>query len=465
MASLNEQDITQITLRFLKSHYRQRQREGAAMLSANRMGAGGIKADGFIRFPQVQGEDFQATVEATSADSRYEVRYKVKKSLLGWDSVASALFLTTAGFAVLYVREILPMDRYNMFTWISFLLGAAFLAFFFFYGMLRLRRRYRYIPALEQFKKYYANEQWVAIAEDVFPNYHDDSYYLELREQCIYNGFGLIVIRENKPPIIQVTPSRQDLFKHRRRLISFLPQAEFNKMARKERYEKATEFASSALRYKYQIIVCLISILAIAGILYQESQRHTLEEQEYADYQEEMEQVRQRNRGNILPDSIRPNLYVIDTPFIWPPPFRKDVKNYLELGLAPEPPPGPAPLLEPREEEAGFILPYPDVAGLITYDCSQLRIEGDAFVVQERVYSSYSLAAPRIAELSSYGLEVYGMWLGCFLEAGSGYVVYFGPVFREEAEAERAMKSYATQMGDNVLNINLEVRALSIKPQ
>lgn len=363
------------------------------------------------------------------------------------------------------------MAQFAVIVWIAFLIVAFLLIFPFFYVPLSPLRRYRYIYAIEQFKQYYADEQWVAIAEDVFPNYYDDRYYLELRNQCIYNGFGLLVVRENKPPVMQVTPSRQDLFSNRRRLIPLFSQMEIDKVIREEKYPdwlrqfKPRRFLAFNQRFKYQMIACLISFVAIAGVLYQKTQEQPMEEQEYADYLEEMEQAKLKNRGNILPDSIRPNLYVVDTPFVWPPPYRKDVKNYLQLGLAPEPPPGPAPLLEPKEEEPGFILPYPDVAGLITYDCSQLRIEGDAFVVQEGAYSSYSLAAPRIAELSSYGLEVYGMWLGCFLEAGSGYVVYFGPVFREEAEAERAMKAYATQMGDNVLNISLEVRALSIKPQ
>ena len=51
--------------------------------------------------------------------------------------------------------------------------------------------RYRYIYAVEQFKKYHADEQWVAIGEDVFEN-PNDKYLKELKKQCVYNGFGLI---------------------------------------------------------------------------------------------------------------------------------------------------------------------------------------------------------------------------------------------------------------------------------
>lgn len=463
MASLDERDITQLTLRFLKSHYRQRQREGATVLSSDMRGKGGIVADGFLSFPQVQGEEFQATVEATSYASRHEVRYKVKKSLLSWDSTACALGLAATGFTALYVRKILPMEKYELIAWVAILVAVTFLAFIFFFAMLMRLRRYRYIPAIEQFKKYYANEQWVAIAEDVFPNYHKDRYYLELREQCIYNGFGLLVIRENKPPVMQVTPSRQDLFENRRQLIPLFSQAEFSKAIQKEKYKKIRELLSAALKFKYQKLACLISVLAIAGVLYQESQDRPIQVQDYVDYVVEMEIARLDNRGNIMPDSIRPNMYRIDTPFVWPPPFRKEDTAYLRLELVTQPPPGPSPLLKPEDESKGIITAYPGVAGLITYDCSRLRIEGDAYLIQEGVYTSYDQAAARIAELSSYGLETSGLWLGCFSEAGRSYAVFFGPVFRVSEEARKTMREYETQLGDNVLDIRLEIRALTIK--
>lgn len=470
MASLNERDITQITLRFLKSHYRQRQREGLTMLSSDMRGAGGIIADGFLSFPQIGGENFRATVEATSRESQKEVFFQLRRNLLKWDSAAAAAALLAAGFAALYIKKALPMEQYSLLAWASLLIAAFVLAAPVFYVLLSTFRRYRYIYAIEQFKQYYVDEQWVAIGEDVFANYHDDPYYLELRGQCIYNGFGLIVIREDKPPLMQVTPSRQDLFKSRRELIPLFSQLELNKMMQEENYPewlrqfKPRNFIDFQWKFKYQLATCILSVLIIAGLFYQESKNRPVRVLEHADYLAEMDEARGKNIGNIMPDSIRPNLYKLDTPFVWPPPLRKDVSPYLSLGLAPEKPPEPAPLVKPEQPGADFFISFPGVNELITYDCSRLSIKGEAYVIQEAIYPSFSQAAARIAELSSYGLETSGLWLGCFDESGQGYIVFFGPVFRSMAEAGRMLGDFETRLGDNVLGIRMEIRSLAVKP-
>lgn len=469
VASLNQRDITRITLRYLKSYYRQRQREGSTLLSSDMRGAGGIIADGFLSFPQIGGEDFRATVEATSRDSQKEVVFQLRKNLLRWDSAAVAAALAATGFAMLYVQRALPMKEYTLVAWAGFLLVSWFMIFLFFRYLLSPFRRYRYIYAIEQFKQYYVDEQWVAIGEDVFTNYHDDRYYLELRNQCIYNGFGLIVVRENKPPLVQVTPSRQDLFKHRRQLVPFFSQVEVNKLFQEENYPDwlrqftPRNFIDFRGKFKYQMAVCLISALLIGGVLYLESKDRPVNVLEYGEYVAEMGKAREKNSGNFMPDSIRPNLYLIDTPFIWPPPIRGDVSPYLNLGLAPEKPPGPSPLPEPEQPAADFFISYPGVSHLITYDCSRLKITGDAYVIQEALYPTFAQAADRIAELSSYGLEASGLWLGCFSDAGRGYVVFFGPVFRSSAEASRLLKDLETQLGDNVLGIRMEIHPLQPK--
>ncbi|MCB0579266.1 MAG: hypothetical protein KDD10_08155 [Phaeodactylibacter sp.] len=467
MASLDERDITRRTLNFLKSHYRQRQREGATVLSSDMRGAGGIIADGFLSFPQVDGRDFRATVEATSRNSQHEVRYELRRSLLGWDSAAVSATLAAAGLTVWYEQGSLPVKQLGLVASGAILLFVFGLLSFVWSFLLRHLRRYRQIYAIEQFKQYYADEQWVAIAEDVFSNYHDDRYYLELRNQCIYNGFGLVVVRESKPPIMQVTPSRQDLFQNRRQLIPLFSQAELSKVIGEDkRLGWIRRFRSNRLidiqeKFKYQIAVCLLSVAVAGGIFYLEWKDRPLLVLDYEEYLAEMAKAWQQNRYNSMPDTIPPNQYKIDTPFVWPPPYRKEESPYLSLGLTAEPPPAPAPLVEPEKPEADFLIAFPEVEGLITYDCSRLRIEGEAYVVQEGVYPSYSAAAARIAELRSYGLETSALWLGCFSGAGRGYVVFFGPVFRGSAETARALSIYETQLGDNVLKIGLEVRSLS----
>ncbi len=467
MPSLTENDIKKAALRFLKSHYRQRQREGRAVLSSDMRGAGGIIADGFLSFPQQEGEIFRATLEATSYDSRDEVRFKKRRRLLWWDSTALALLLGAVLLSTAYISGYFSVREIGAALSLAFLAMAITFIFFFFYTVLRPLRRYRYIYAIEQFKQYYADEQWVAIGEDVFPNYHDDAYYLELRDQCIYNGFGLMVIRENKPPLMQVTPSRQDLFQNRRDLIPLFSQEEVGRIAESTNYPNwlrqfaPRNFIDYQRQYKYQMILCGISLLFIGAVFYEELKISEVKVEDEQAYRRRMLEVKEANRGNQLPQTLTPSDYVMDTPYVWPPPVRADAEPYRGLGLAIGPPPGPAPLPAPDQQRGDFFVGSPGLEGLVLYDCSRLNVRGEAFMLQEGVYASFAEAVERIEQLKAFGLEASGVWLGCFNGGQRSYAVYFGLLFREEQEVRQALEEFENQLGDNVLEINIVIRALS----
>ena len=62
---ITESDVKKVTLRFLKHYYRFRPRSRDAFISADMRGMGGIVADGYLGFPQDDGQLFIATFEAT----------------------------------------------------------------------------------------------------------------------------------------------------------------------------------------------------------------------------------------------------------------------------------------------------------------------------------------------------------------------------------------------------------------
>ena len=181
--NLSENNIKRAALGFLKSYYRYRQRLGETTLRLNMRAEGGIIIDGYLSFRESEEKLFTATVEATSLLTKEEIRYKVNKALLTWDSVAAGMVVTTIFFALGHFRELFSVPQMGGALLWSFLLA---FSIFLFHAIYRLffskLRRYRYIYGFEQFKRFFADERWIAIGENVFPD-PEDPYLLELREQ------------------------------------------------------------------------------------------------------------------------------------------------------------------------------------------------------------------------------------------------------------------------------------------
>ncbi len=286
-AQLTEDIIKKVTLRFFRNHYKFRLRfeDQPVVARYDLEGVGGIVADGVYAFKKPDGRPFTATFEATSQASAQEVRYKPLRELLVWDgiSVASTVLCLVAAANLRWgfheLNQVTALAR----TGQVLLVSCAVLAVFFLVaGRLR---RYRYIYAVEQFKKYHADEQWIALAHDVFPG-DRDRYFRELRQQCVINGFGLVVIDGNLDPRIVVTPSRQDIFKGKRKQVDLVPKGTGNErlparpMARwsalRARLPGASRDSGALLRYRrtyyHQMLVTALGI-CLTGLVFQREWR------------------------------------------------------------------------------------------------------------------------------------------------------------------------------------------------
>lgn len=457
---LTEQEIKVITLGFLKHHYRNRQRESRPMLSSDVRGAGGIIADGFLSYESQEGQVFKATFEATSFDTKSEVKYKVQMKLLLWDAAAVAAILSTILFFTLYVLERLPIKQIGLFIPAAFtILLFGFIFIFYRFSFQRLRR-YRHIYAIEQFKRYHADEQWVAIGEDVFLNSYNDPDYMELRNQCIYNGFGLIVVQENKKPVMQITPSRQDIFKNKRAHIPFISQNEVLQKFRDgyipdwlKTFNQPEQYRFKR-RYWKQVAITATCLLVISGIFFKELQEKSRIYEEPEAYLDKMELVKQKNRQK--PEIL---VYELDTPFTWPMPFLQDEKPYAGLNVVSTA--RPAQPAEAAESASEFITILPGDDEFIEYDCARLSdIEKTVYVLQIGVASSYAEATARIAEMRYLGWPVSGLWLGCFNDIENGYTIYIGALNTSFEQANQALLDIKKTSGDNVLSIRPSIRPL-----
>lgn len=222
MQRINENIVKKVALRFLRSYYKNRLRDERFPIEAkyDLEAAGGIIADGYYSFTTAKGKRFVATFEATDFSNKDEVLFKPQWSLMLWDGMAVSslvllglsLFNYVQGFQQLMPGNVL--DRVGLiFLTLGLSLGCFVL-------VAKQFIRYRYIYAIEQFKKYFADEQWIALAEDVFEA-PSDPYYKELKRQCILNGIGLLTVNSELEVKVLITPSRYDLFQGKRRPLSF----------------------------------------------------------------------------------------------------------------------------------------------------------------------------------------------------------------------------------------------------
>ncbi|MCB0635999.1 MAG: hypothetical protein KDC54_05255, partial [Lewinella sp.] len=219
MSSLTENTIKQVALGFLKSFYRLRPRApGAATLSGlDLRGGQRIIVDGFLKFIQEDNIPFMATFEATSYDTRDEVHYRPRLSYVYWDGIVFASLTLAVLGAVLHISGFHPVVVYGPRLALLYLLGLGLFLVLLYRSLFYRLRRYRYITAVEQFKQYQADDQWIAIGYDVF-HPGEERKRRELIRQCVRFGFGLIEIDARRQPRLIMAPSKA---------ANFVPQRNF----------------------------------------------------------------------------------------------------------------------------------------------------------------------------------------------------------------------------------------------
>lgn len=222
MKRITENIVKKVALRFLRSYYKNRLRDERFPVDAkyDLEAAGGIIADGYYSYTTAKGKRFVATFEATDQENKDEVLFKPQWQLMLWDGFAVSCLVIALLSVLNYVYQFQQLAPGNVLARIGLLFLAGAMTLGGFVLVARQFVRYRYIYAIEQFKKYFADEQWIAIAEDVFESPSDPAF-TELKRQCVLNGIGLLVVDAQLEAKVLITPSRYDLFQGKRKPLRF----------------------------------------------------------------------------------------------------------------------------------------------------------------------------------------------------------------------------------------------------
>jgi hypothetical protein len=210
---ITEQDIQRAFFTHLKEFYRYRYEYEPLSFTTeqNALATGSIIADGVVRFSKTDGTQFLGTFEATSIDKDGEAKFIKNGIYFIWDCFAFATLITAATFGYLYFFKLKMLLGLGLPSIFGLVFTLILCLFSFWYFIMPNWSKYRYIYAIEQFKQYFADEQWVVLGQDVFPH-SEDAYMRELRRQCTYNGFGLATIDRHGGVQVLATPSRLGMY-------------------------------------------------------------------------------------------------------------------------------------------------------------------------------------------------------------------------------------------------------------
>ncbi|CAH0999439.1 hypothetical protein LEM8419_00739 [Neolewinella maritima] len=213
-----EQQIRGLAINFLRFHYKLRPRylgSDGTRITDRPHYYQGVLIDARLAYQRPDRSYFTATVEATSLDRQHEILYQTNYWRIGvhalvWTLVTAAL-ITWLGSWVPEWNLFRLFGLPTAYLVLASLLVALFLAIS--TGLSRLKR-YRYIYAVDQFKRFYADAQWVAYDTAIFAadSWRTRRRYRELERQCVKYGFGLLAVEADKVVRNVMSPSQVDQF-------------------------------------------------------------------------------------------------------------------------------------------------------------------------------------------------------------------------------------------------------------
>ncbi len=457
-------------LHFLKHYYRFWPRSPRHPLVAGEdiSSAEGLQADGFISFFDLQEQPFFVAFDVTTFAGREEVSYQLRRGLLAWEGAAATLIAGAALWLGVHSQGYFPVRLFGLWPAVAGL-AAMYLALSLPILLLLARQaRYRWIPAVEQFKVYSANAQWIAISDDVFAPY-ETYFFEELKRQCIRYGFGLVVVADGERNQLVCAPSLQPLLQGRKLvpftnsrplsgLYSRLQSWELLRRGRRQwkQVEKVARAWSAgrlpALRllprfvYHRQLLFVLLGLIGAGVAARQEWEALPFRYLPEAWYRRTLAEAARSNRP--LPAEL-----LADTPVA---PFGKLPPAYRNERLFSYHPQAADTLLDPfvavvqplmiwKMSPGSLPEAFADCSGLLAADSTGL-LPAEAFLLRDSLAGSLAV---RIGDLRSallfytaYGLPAFAVATPC-LQAGlpPGFLLCVDGLYTDQLQALRACDS------------------------
>jgi len=462
MIQLTEKIVVKIALAYLKRHYKYLPREGETQIRSDVQTEDGIRADGYLAFRVDDiGKVFTATIEATDYMKREELRYSLYWQLMVMDGLTAAMALMAILSGWAHVRGDPSVYPTGPFWSILIIIGVLTLLTGMIVLLVRGRSRYHYIYAVEQFKQYHADDQWVAFAWDVFYS-TESKYYRELRKQCMQYGFGLLEVDREKHVKIHLAPTRMDVFGSQRAIRQFRQVRDFtqrmgkrlttrlpvpikvNPRLRIGDWGNLFRFRRS---YRHQAFISLVSLALIIIFFSLELQERPIAYEDTVQDQRRRQRLAQRLEGGADAES---RVFLVDTAAI-PPPM-PNVQPYLQIDQVI---PGSVPQASTSRE--GDVFLYGDNA-FQTVPCGRLAsAANDRYLVYLNSYYDPAYAKSQALYLRRRDIAVNVIWADCFFPGRTFYILYLEDLYNTFEEGQQALQRLDRDLSRQTLDFETNI--------
>jgi hypothetical protein len=320
-----------------------------------------------------------------------------------------------------------------------------FLGFLAFHLFRRSAERYRYIYAIEQFKQYHADEQWIAIGNDIFSS-SSDPHFIELRTQCVKYGFGLVTVDHDDHVNLLITPAREEVFGRKRRDLKFIEAPSVNDTPLGIPRLSSRSLDRFQQPYLGQLMAVAASVLVLSGIYFQSAA-----EMPIIVGNEKIHRDSMMEKVQTMP--VEPAEYVEK-----PSDAEPNNPQTLPYSDAPKPIPVSAP-------QVGLYVYTMPEGQYVSYDCARIDMSGQRYVVQDLYFDNFDLARQRIEKLKTYGMIANAVSLACTKNSKpSGYCVYYDAIFSNAKIAENKRDKIKAELkGLGLNNDFIQVRVLDFE--
>lgn len=456
MPGLSEENIKKSTLKLLKKYYKFLPHKGKMVTGLDIVTEEGLIIDGYIKYDIENDKQFLVAFEATSYDSSSELNFKRLGDQLRWDALAASFALGALILGVFHWYGFYPVLEFRL---VPALVIGAFVSYlvFIFYQLVFERisiSRYRYIYAIEQFRRYDADEQWISYGEDVFPD-KEDVYYKELKRQCLKYGIGLIEVDRYFVSRIILRAAKAGTVNHPRAPIDFMrvkiktTGVEVSKNAgRVWRALLSIRKSKDILRYQKlplnQIIVIVFSVLLMINILILQYLKRPIK---YENKEEYFSQIKADGKAEDDYVDIDTPMELGEFDLDLPEEEREKVfKNY-------------------RNPKTNVIMLDKTNNKLIFYDCSRMsNIKEKTYIIEDKQVKTLEAAVNRINFLRKMGLSSNAISKSCFIGfAERGYVVYHEEIYTDSLKADAEALFVKTFARSQDIETEASVRSIHLR--
>ena len=485
MALLTEDKIKLASLRFLKSHYKFRPRIGPTTAHFDMKSEEGIIADGHLYFVTEEGEQFLATFEATSDQIFEEVKYKPELRILFWDSLAAGFITAALTFLYGYLKNQFTIREVGWPMTLSIVFLGGMIGFWSYRFLVKGRHRYRYIYAVEQFKRYHADEQWIAISNTIFQKplrlkeddleEEEEDFLEELKRQCVDFGIGLLTVSKNESVQMLISPARKDVFQNKRRMIHFVAQnikkgkswgRRLSDRGRNglDKIFGRSKNSTSLQRYRRsfykQILICGISIALMSFLFYRELQDLPMNYVNKKDFQREV-------LAKVDSGDIETSQYIADSNSVLQEEGISAPYLHVETNQTPDKTTEKIRDLDTwkinlNAKAGGSNYLQSEEEVYSSYDCERLfNFDQELFLIKYALLPDFASAKQELGRLAKNNINGNILWLGCFEKQKYSYAVYFDLLHTDFVEAGQSLKVYQDRL-EEARFPNTELRLVKI---